>query len=593
MAKEYPWSKYQKGVFEFMQYGRGNAVVKACAGSGKTTTLVKCLDYVPDNTKILLTAFNKDIVDELKKRTLGMPMVMASTLHSLGLKLLRNHFDVASLPLDEYKYSKFIKTNIKNLSEEDLSLFSRKEYNLYMENILQLVDFGRCYLASTMNDMDFISERYGLELWNDEKEVALKVIKWGIRNADTVDFTDMVSLPNYLGVTDKKLTFGMIFCDEVQDLNKAQRELLLRCRADGCRCIFFGDDNQAIYGFSGSSADSFKVLQNLPDTITLPLSISYRCAEEIVKYARTFVHDIECSGDGRKGEVLHDMPIDVIGDGDMVLCRNNAPLMGVYNDLIASGVKAFVRGKDIGANMKKIVKRTEAINLSRELDADGVFPRLYADLFETRNIMMVRRGIDKKTATRSSLFQNKLDIIKALYVLTEGLKTAQEAIDKISMVFSDNISEGVSLSTVHKAKGLEADRVWIICRSLMPSKNATLSWELEQEHNLIYVAYTRAKNTLGFIAEDEAASHFDNEMDELNSIEKVIDAMDDIGITDLASDPTFAKEIVANAEEISSTSLSRKAIQLGVQPPIWTLPKPGENPFASVLAKKKLSRRKW
>ena len=414
-----------------------------------------------------------------------------------------------------------------------------------------------------------------------------------MNNLDCIDFTDMVSLPNYLGITDDKMKFGMIFCDEVQDLNKAQRELLLRCRTDDCRCIFFGDDNQAIYGFSGSSADSFKVLQNLPDTTTLPLSISYRCAKNIVNLARSIVPDIEDSGDGREGEVLYDVSDDVIGYGDMVLCRNNAPLMSVYNDLIASGVKAFVRGKDIGANMKKIVKRTEAVNLSRELNADGVFPRLYADLFETMNIIMVRRGIDKKTAMRTSMFQNKLDIIKALYVLTEGLTTASEAIEKIDMVFSDNISEGVSLSTVHKAKGLEADKVWILYPSLMPSKNASLQWELEQEYNLMYVAYTRAKNVLGFIAEDKSSSRFDNELDELNSIEKVIDNMGGIGISDLASDPSFAKEIVANAQEISSTSLSKRAIQLGVQPPIWLTQKASGNPFASVMSKRKSGRKKW
>ena len=56
------------------------------------------------------------------------------------------------------------------------------------------------------------------------------------------------------------------------------------------------------------------------------------------------------------------------------------------------------------------------------------------------------------------------------------------------------------LSTVHKAKGLEADNVYIICPDSLPMKfENQQEWEYAQEMNLKYVAVTRAKKKLVFV----------------------------------------------------------------------------------------------
>lgn len=81
------------------------------------------------------------------------------------------------------------------------------------------------------------------------------------------------------------------------------------------------------------------------------------------------------------------------------------------------------------------------------------------------------------------------------------------------------------MSTVHKAKGLEANNVYIVCKSLMPSKTAQQDWEIRQEENLMYVAYTRAKNILGFVSEKDF-EQFDssnaNSMKALKRIEEQV-----------------------------------------------------------------------
>jgi len=74
-----------------------------------------------------------------------------------------------------------------------------------------------------------------------------------------------------------------------------------------------------------------------------------------------------------------------------------------------------------------------------------------------------------------------LDIIKALEVLSEGLKTSKELIDKIDEIFSkDKKKEGISLSTIHKAKGLEADNIFIViiavAAAIIPKYQCTSSF---------------------------------------------------------------------------------------------------------------------
>jgi superfamily I DNA/RNA helicase len=74
-------------------------------------------------------------------------------------------------------------------------------------------------------------------------------------------------------------------------------------------------------------------------------------------------------------------------------------------------------------------------------------------------------------------------------------------------VFSDEGKDGIQLSTIHRAKGLEADNVFIICPSLIPSRLAVMDWELEEEKHLQYVMCTRPKNRLNFVTEKEIAPH--------------------------------------------------------------------------------------
>ena len=509
-AIEYEPSQYQKAIFDYIQHEKGNLVVEAAAGSGKTYTLVKALSLIPQDKRVLMTAFNKDIVKELTKKVKEFPNVEVRTLHGLGMILTTRGLGIGGMKPEGYKYTQLIYNHWQDLTKTNINKLSRNARKSFVENTKKLVDFGRFYLATTRSEMVELMTKYDIPCVADEVDVALKVMAIGGKNLDSIDYTDMIWMPHIYDLHLEECEYDFIMVDECQDLNVAERNLVLRCLKEGGRLIAVGDSNQCIYGFSGSDPDSFRAIQSIPNTVSMPLSISYRCPESVVKFAQNLVPSIEAKQGAEEGVILDCVSIDDVHDGDMVLCRNNAPLLQVYCKLLEQGKRAYIRGSDVGKNLQNIVIGTHKDYLYTNLKRDGVFIRLYEDLFNSRKAIMERYGISQEDAMKHETIQAKLDMIRALEVLGADLTTTEELTKKIEDIFPKNDKgEGIMLSTVHKAKGLEADNVFIACASLMPSKSALDEWQVQQERNLMYVAYTRAKKVLGFLNEEETPD-FDN-----------------------------------------------------------------------------------
>ena len=509
-AIEYEPSQYQKAIFDYIQHEKGNLVVEAAAGSGKTYTLVKALSLIPQDKRVLMTAFNKDIVKELTKKVKEFPNVEVRTLHGLGMILTTRGLGIGGMKPEAYKYTQLIYNHWQDLSKTNINKLSRNARKSFVENTKKLVDFGRFYLVTTRSEMIELMTKYDIPCVADEVDVALKVMAIGGKNLDSIDYTDMIWMPHIYDLHLQECEYDFIMVDECQDLNVAERNLVLRCLKEGGRLIAVGDSNQCIYGFSGSDPDSFRAIQSIPNTVSMPLSISYRCPESVVKFAQNLVPSIEAKQGAEEGVILDCVSLDDVHDGDMVLCRNNAPLLQVYCKLLEQGKRAYIRGSDVGKNLQNIVIGTHKDYLHTNLKQDGVFIRLYEDLFNSRKAIMERYGISQEDAMKHETIQAKLDMIRALEVLGADLTTTEELTKKIEDIFPKNDKgEGIMLSTVHKAKGLEADNVFIACASLMPSKSALDEWQVQQERNLMYVAYTRAKKVLGFLNEEETPD-FDN-----------------------------------------------------------------------------------
>lgn len=267
---------------------------------------------------------------------------------------------------------------------------------------------------------------------------------------------------------------------------------------------YVGDNiltHNSIYGFSGADADSFNKLRNIPNTIELPLSVSYRCATSIIDMVKSFVSHILPKDNAIKGSFNANKSYNDVRDGDMVLCRQTFPLVSLCLKYLSMGIKAYVNGSDIGKTLSKMI-------MDSKQDSNWNMQYVYSYLYAERE-KMVQNAITKENLSRGEAFEttsvrNHTEKIQVIELLGKDTTNPQDVIDKINKIFSDDDKSGIMLSTIHKAKGLESENVFIIHGELMPSKHATKPWEITQEQNLRYVAYTRAKSHLAFITDFDA-----------------------------------------------------------------------------------------
>lgn len=483
-------SKYQKTVYMYITRGKGNAVIDAVAGSGKSTTIVNALKIIPDNKQILFLAFNASIVQELKIKIGNLPNVEVRTLHSLGMKAVVKAF---KSQVDENKYTAWLNSGIQ-------SGFIRPYSNLgdrqgeWKSNILKLIDLGRVNLVRNEGELDELAFKHNLILLDNEIEKAIQGIRWGETETSVIDFTDMIYLPVVKNL--HMFQFDWVFIDECQDLNAAQRSLFLKCVKKTGRFVAVGDPRQAIYGFAGADVESFNLLKSIPHTVKLPLSVCYRCDSDIINLAKEIVPQIEARDNAPAGTVCNTSVIADVQDGDMILCRVSAPLVALCMRYISQGVKAYVKGRDIGKNLINLIKKTN------KKDMKDVMEKLERELGRIIGKVVAKTHCTEQEAKESEAYRGYEDKLNAINVLSEGLDKADDVIERIDMIFSDDSKNGICLSTVHKSKGLESDRVFILCPDKFYIKACMrVPWMAEQERNLVYVAYTRAKHFLGFITD--------------------------------------------------------------------------------------------
>ncbi len=504
--QEFDASEYQAKIFDNIEHGIGNLIINASAGSSKTTTIVNAIRFVPKNKKILFIAFNRDIVSTIKNKV-DSENTIISTFHSLGFSILKENGLIPSCAcargyqdldninniLNIYKYNNYINNILIN-----------NKNKIYIDNIKKLVDYSRYYLAFSLNEISKVSQLYGITPINDEFEIVRNVLLWGKSNTQQIDYTDLIWLPNVLNLTTKKSQYDYIFIDEAQDTSIVEQQLIEKCFKRGTRFIAVGDKNQQINVWAGSTVAAIDLLKKHPNTIELNLPISYRCPKKIVQLAQKYSDNIIASKDSIEGEINYDVSLFAPKNGDMVLCRNTAPLIECLLKYFSNNKKAYIRGSE---NIKKqlidLIKNTESELIDINcITSNGLFPKLYEMMSQKIEYVKSCYSLNEDDALSEPSVLLMYDNIESIKVLSDGLSTTNELINKINFIFDGDDNDAVQLSTIHKAKGLESDNVFILNKSLMPSKFAKKDWEILSENNLIYVAYTRAKKTLNFIKED-------------------------------------------------------------------------------------------
>jgi superfamily I DNA/RNA helicase len=339
-------------------------------------------------------------------------------------------------------------------------------------------------LEPTEINIDVIASKHSTELPDDIPiyEMIATAMKMSESASRGIDFDDMIWMPNKLNLNCKK--YDVIIVDETQDLNTGQVELIMKSLKKGGRVIAVGDPYQSLYGFRGADTKAMPKLIKRLNAKVMPLSISYRCPKSHVRLAQTIVPHIEAADNAKEGAIINireDELCEVVSPNDLCVCRFNAPLVRPAFDLLRAGIKVCIRGKDIGTGLTKLIKGFGTNNL------DEMYMKL-----DTWYLKECAKA-DKKGLSKDPI-EDKYDTIMAFGEMADARNVA-ELIMHIEDIFDDKRAM-VTFSSVHRAKGLEADNVFVINPSAMPSKRASQDWERIQEQNIMYVAFTRAKDTL-------------------------------------------------------------------------------------------------
>lgn len=525
-------SVYQEAIFDFIINGKGHGVVEAVAGSGKTTTIVKALEYIPlallvelksvsspqsykdlsilktyddallkaymQKYRIAFLAFNKHIAKELKKR--APDYVHVSTLHSLGCNLMFKKFlgiqvdeDKVSSKMDNiFPISKTYKNsdgqevvtpnNVKGLNKAK-RFAMRKLVSLCKATLVDYRDH-----AAVQQMIEF----YGMEIQDDVLSDVMANLPTILNRckSDTrsMDYDDMLWMPIVHNLQTEK--FHYLLVDEFQDLNNCQIEYVIRSLDDNGRIIGVGDRQQSLYGFRGADINAIPRMIKTLNATVLPLSISYRCPSSHVLLAQKIVPQLQASATAIKGSITNIKYIEFLNKidvGDMVICRTNAPLISPAFEAIRRGKKAIIRGHDIGRSLVEFIYKFEA-------DTLGKLDILMAEF----TAVEYQKCLDRGRELQADLVMDKYETIKSV---SNECKNVAELISKIKLLFDDS-NIGIVFSSVHRAKGLEANRVFILRSDLMPHPKAKQPWEQIQESNAQYVAYTRSKEELYFVEKE-------------------------------------------------------------------------------------------
>jgi len=490
-------SPEQEAIWKELLDGKTHVVVEAVAGSGKTFTMIQACFRLPRTMNIAFVAFNKHIATEAggKLKASGCTNVACSTYHSFGLRCIKASYP--NTQISEYKTDDILE------SYPIPPLMQPYEWRQIKSLISKLTGFAKNYLlddsqSDFFNKLEEIADHHGIDL-NGIGQKALGYVPRvladsKLRAPSTIDFDDMIWLPVVLKLH-PTTTYDMLIVDEAQDTNLCQQHLALQLCPTG-RIVIVGDRFQSIYGFRGADVTAIPSLtERLGNTSrgvkSLPLTVTRRCPKCHVDLAQAIVPQIRALDDAPIGAiqvVSEPAALDLMQPGDLVLCRVNAALIPAAYGLLRRGVKAVIRGRDIAQGLLSLITKLE--QQSTDL------PSLVTRLREYRYEELQRLApLGDKAAGRVGALMDKCDCLEELI---SGVRSVAELRGRIESLFADFEPDGrpreaVILGTVHRTKGLEGERVFVLKPELLPHPMAKREWEQVQEANLAYVAVTRAK----------------------------------------------------------------------------------------------------
>lgn len=523
-------TEQQRSIFDFIQDGQGHAVVVARAGTGKTRTIVEALSYVPEGSRVLCCAFNVRIRDVLLERV--PDGVRVRTLHQLGRDTMMNWRAFKNFKHDEGERKdrtmatqalagSWIQQATERAVDSPESQMRVNAAKAFMAEVVERVERGATLVKATLTkdrpgllalieqheldipglvhrhaghvfEADLLGEAPPAPPSNVVKDPAVdgvpaeemaeyiaKAVRFALDAWPKTSFDDEVWLPVHNGIGLFKYDF--VFVDEAQDLTLCQLRLAQSALAPGGRLIAVGDPAQAIYSWRGADVDAIdRIVRELSAT-TFPLSTSFRCPRKVVELAQRHVPDFTAAPGAPMGHV-EDISVGVmkkrVRPNDFILSRTNAPLASIALALKAQKTPAKVVGSaDVGRTLTNMIRR------SRKRTTAALLEWLDSWLASEKERL-------KSRAMALSYAEDKVETIKQF---AKGVESSDDVAAKIEEFFIAEQSrrDCVLLSTVHRLKGDEAARVFLLTETFfLPHGDA------KEEANIHYVATTRSMREL-------------------------------------------------------------------------------------------------
>ena len=503
-------SRYQQDIFHFCVAGKGDGLIIAAAGAGKTATLIEAAQLLQAH-KTLFLAFNRSIADELRDR-LDNDEIDVLTIHGLGYRTLTKAW--GDVVVDKRKYRQLVRQWIDGRFTErgrtngpqsddgyyiDTAYVTQEQLTDWYTALESLVNFTRLTLTDPADTSALweLARRFGVLIGGMLLPGVRDVLEQGVDLATTthaVDYTDLLWLPHRLQVRPQR--YKHVLVDEAQDLNAAQLALAMDARARGGRMLFCGDPHQSIYGWIGADPAAYHHIKTATGATELPLSICYRCPTSHIAMAQHLVPSIEARDDAPPGTVTlapDTALLEHVQAGDLVICRKTAPLVAWCITLLAHKIPAQVRGREIGQELTGLARK-----LARKVPWHR-FPAAIAEYESLEVAHLLRDDVDTEHIVAVQ------DRCAALMICFRsfGARSIDAYCTEIERLFADG-EAWVSLSTIHRAKGLEAERVFVLEANLLPLQwRSQRAEQREQELNLWYVALTRAKQDLFLLTAPE------------------------------------------------------------------------------------------
>lgn len=483
----------QASIAEVVMTTADNVFVEAAAGSGKTTTALWIVYLMLERSKgaldvVFVTFSLASKNDVLEKAPDGVEVL---TFNGLGHQALMRAWS---------KKVDFDKEHIWTVFRQHVSEKVLRERSAFFASTATLIERGKGALAETEEDLAILVGEFDLPLENGEvlEAVALAHKIMSAQRADrsqrTIDYSDQLWLPI---VHNMRLPeWDVIMVDESQDTNAVQMELIARAASNGARIIAVGDRRQCIYAFRGADKMAVETMISRFNMVRRPLMTTFRCAKAIVRKAQQIVPEYRAGEHNPEGIVdvceLEDL-LTTAKPGDFIISRTNAPLIAWCIRALARNIPAAVVGRGVGPKLLGLAKKVRTRMVDPSVGA-------FEDAVEAWARTEIEK-LEKKIPVRENLIDNVRDNADCLLALAEGARDVPEVLARIeNIVKEDSSGKRLDFTTAHRSKGLERDRVFVFEDTFLLKRKdrRTGEWKApaEDEYNLLYVAWTRAKTEL-------------------------------------------------------------------------------------------------